>query len=284
MALSFFKRGNPGSPQSEMSFIDHLEALRGHLFRSVLAIAIGAIVVGIYNKFFIQKVLLGPTHADFPTYGFICRIGKALNLEKALCMQGLGIKMQSTSVAGQFSTWFSVVLIGGLIIAFPYVFWEFWKFIRPALSKKELSKTGGVIFWVSFLFFTGVFFGYFVIAPYTLNFFGNFQLDPNIENRWTVSSYIDTLIPLILGSGLAFQLPLVMVFLAKIGIVSASYLRKVRKYAIVIIMVVAGIITPGPDIISQITVAVPLLLLYEVSIILTKGIEKRRAEEDKEWS
>lgn len=271
-----------------MSFIDHLEALRGHLFRSVLAITAGAIIVGIYNKFFVQKVLLGPTHADFPTYGVICNIGKALNLEKALCMKGLGIKMQSTSVAGQFSTWFSVILIGGLIIAFPYVFWEFWKFIRPALSKKELSKTRGVIFWVSFLFFTGVFFGYFVIAPYTLNFFGNFQLDENIENRWTVSSYIDTLIPLILGSGLAFQLPLVMVFLAKIGVVSGTYLRKVRKYAIVIIMIVAGIITPGPDVISQLTVALPLLLLYEISILLTRRIEKDKAaeeaEEEKQWS
>jgi sec-independent protein translocase protein TatC len=284
MALSFFKRRAAGEQRAEMSFIDHLEALRGHLFRSVLAIAAGAIFVGIFNKFFVQKVLLGPTHADFPTYGFICRIGKSLNLEKALCMKGLGIKMQSTSVAGQFSTWFSVVLIGGLIIAFPYVFWEFWKFIRPALSKKELNKTGGVIFWVSLLFFTGVFFGYFVIAPYTLNFFGNFQLDENIENRWTISSYIDTLIPLILGSGLAFQLPLVMVFLAKIGIVSATYLRKVRKYSIVIILVVAGIITPGPDVISQLTVALPLLLLYEISIVLTKGIEKRRAEEEKEWN
>ena len=165
MALPFFNRGGRNPERAEMSFIDHLEALRGHLFRSVIAIAAGAIIVGIYNKFFVQKVLLGPTHADFPTYGVICRIGKALNLEKALCMQGLGIKMQSTSVAGQFSTWFSVVLIGGLIVAFPYVFWEFWKFIRPALSKKELSKTRGVVFWVSLLFFYGCFLWLFCDCP-----------------------------------------------------------------------------------------------------------------------
>jgi sec-independent protein translocase protein TatC len=284
MALSFFRRRNQGESKAEMSFIDHLEALRGHLFRSVIAIAAGAIIVGIYNSFFIKKVLLGPTHSDFPTYGIICSLGKSLNLADALCMKGLGIKMQSTSVAGQFSTWFSVVLIGGLIIAFPYVFWEFWKFIKPALNKKELQKTRGVVFWVSLLFFTGVFFGYFVIAPYTLNFFGNFQLDENIENRWTISSYIDTLIPLILGAGLAFQLPLVMIFLAKIGIVSATYLRKVRRYSVIIIFVVAGVITPGPDIISQLTVAIPLLLLYEISILLTRKEEKKREEEDKEWS
>lgn len=284
MALSFFRR-NQNDGRAEMSFIDHLEVLRGHLFRSVIAIAIGAIFVGIYNKFFIKSVLLGPTHASFPTYGIICGIGKKLHLENALCMQGIAIKMQSTSVAGQFSMWFSIVLIGGLIIAFPYIFYEFWKFVRPALTKKELSRTRGVIFWVSLLFFTGVFFGYFVIAPYTLNFFGNFQLDENIENRWTITSYIDTLIPLILGTGLAFQLPLVMLFLSKIGIVTGTYLRKMRRYAIVIIFIIAGVITPGPDVVSQMTVALPLLLLYEISIILTRRSEKKQAEEDaQEWS
>ena len=267
-----------------MSFIDHLEVLRGHLFRSVLAIVVGAVVVAIYQDFFIRRVLLGPTHSDFPTYGFFCHMGKILHLEKALCMKGIGIKMQSTAVAGQFSTFISILLIGGIIIAFPYIFWEFWRFVRPALTPKELKNTRGVIFWVSFLFFMGVFFGYFVIAPYTLNFFGNFQLDENIENRWALSSYFDTMIPLILGTGLAFQLPLVMVVLARIGIVSATFLRKMWKYAVVIILIVAAVITPGPDVVSQMTVAIPLLLLYWVSILLTRRIEKEKAEEEKEWS
>lgn len=268
-----------------MSFIDHLEELRGHLFRSVIAIVVGAIIIAIYQDFFIKKVLLGPTHADFPTYGFLCRVGRSLGIEKALCMEGIAIKMQSTGVTTQFSTFISVMLIGGVIIAFPYIFWEFWKFIKPALTKKELQNTRGVIFWVSLLFFTGVFFGYFVVAPYTINFFGNFQLDENIENRWTIASYFDTLIPLILGAGLAFQLPLLMVFLAKIGIVSATYLRKVRRYSIVIIMIVAAVITPGPDVISQMTVALPLLLLYEISILLTRKIERQRKEDEvQEWS
>ena len=285
MALSFFKRGGRNDERAEMSFIDHLEELRGHLLRSVVAIVIGAVGIAIYQDFFIKKVLLGPTHADFPTYGFLCRVGRYLGIEKALCMNGIDIQMESTGVRTQFSRLISVMLIGGIIIAFPYIFWEFWKFIKPPLTKKELQNTRGVIFWVSLLFFTGVFFGYFVVAPYTLNFFGNFQLDENIENRWTIASYFDTLIPLILGAGLAFQLPLLMVFLAKIGIVSATYLRKVRKYSIVIIMIVAAVITPGPDVISQLTVAIPLLLLYEISILLTRKIEKRRKEEDdKEWS
>ena len=232
MALSFLNR-NAGEPRSEMSFIDHLEVLRGHLFRSVVAVAIGAIVAGIYNRFIIKNILLGPTHNDFPTYGLICKIGKALNLGNALCMQGIQLKLQSTEVSGQFSMWFSVILISGLILAFPYVFYQFWSFIRPALTKKELGRTRGVIFWVSFLFFTGVLFGYLVVAPYAINFFFHFQLDEIVQNIWTINSYIDMMLPLVLGSGLAFQLPLVMYFLARIGIVNATFLKskiKIRKY------------------------------------------------------
>ena len=284
MAFFGFRRSRDDD-KAEMSFVDHLEVLRGHLFRSVIAIAIGALTIGIFNKFFVHFILMGPTHNDFPTYRVMCRIGKAIHLERALCMTAVEVKMQSTSVAGQFTTFFSVILIGGFIIAFPYVFWQFWKFVKPALTKKELQKTSGVIFWVSLLFFTGVLFGYFVIAPYAINFFAKFQLDKNIENRWTIGSYFDIMTPLILGSGLTFQLPLAMFFLAKIGIVSASILRKVRKYAIVIIFIVAAFITPGPDVISQVIVAVPLLLLYEISIWLTTSVEKqKKKEEEAEWS
>jgi len=284
MALSFFNR-NAGEERSEMSFVDHLEVLRGHLFRCVVAVAIGAIVAGVYNRFIIKNILLGPTHNDFPTYGVICRIGKSLNLGNALCMQGIQLKLQSTEVSGQFSMWFSVILISGLILAFPYVFYQFWSFIRPALTKKELGTTRGVIFWVSFLFFTGIMFGYLVVAPYAINFFFHFQLDEIVQNIWTINSYIDMMLPLVLGSGLAFQLPLVMYFLARIGLVSASFLRGKIKYAIVIILIVAGIITPGPDVVSQLAVAIPLLLLYVISIFLAARVDKERAKkEEEEWS
>lgn len=267
-----------------MSFVEHLEVLRGHLFRSLLAIIVGAIVIAVYNDFFVKKVLMGPTHADFPTYAWLCNVGQKLGIGSSLCMKEIGVKMQSTSVSGQFSMFFTVIIIGGLILAFPYVFYEFWRFVKPALTKKELGQTRGVIFWVSLLFFTGVLFGYFVIAPYTVNFFANFQLDENIVNQWTINSYIDTLVPLILGTGLAFQLPLVMYFLSRIGIVTPQYLRSVRKYAIVIIIVVAGVITP-PDVISQIIVSVPLLLLYEVSIWLSARVEREEAKREAlEWS
>ena len=281
--MALFKRNRP-EDRAEMSFVDHLEELRGHLFRSVLAIAVGAVIIGVYNDFFVGKIVMGPTHAAFPTYKLLCKMGKSLGLGDALCMKEIGVLMQNTAVSGQFSMFFTVVLIGGLIIAFPYIFWEFWTFIKPALTKKELSRTRGVIFWVSLLFFLGVGFGYFVIAPYTVNFFANFQLDSNIENRWTISSYVDTLIPLILGTGLAFQLPLVMFFLAKIGVVTPGYLRKMRKYAIVIIIIIAAIITP-PDVISQIIISIPLLLLYEISIFLTsRVVREEETREVEEWS
>ena len=267
-----------------MSFIEHLEVLRGHLFRSALAIAAGAIVFIVYNTFFVRDVLMGPTHADFPTYKWLCKLGHAIGLGDKMCMKDIGLKMQSTSVSGQFSMYFTLIFVGGIIVAFPYIFWEFWRFIRPALTKKELSKTRGVIFWVSFLFFLGITFGYFVIAPYTVNFFANFQLDDNIENRWTITSYIDTLVPLILGTGLAFQLPLVMFFLAKVGLMSPDFLRRNRKYAIVVILILAGIITP-PDVISQIICTIPLWLLYEISIWLTAKVEREKAlQEKEEWS
>jgi sec-independent protein translocase protein TatC len=283
MVFGFLKK-RKADERAEMSFIDHLEELRGHLFRSVVAIAVGAIVFAVYNKFFVQKVLMGPTHSDFPTYKWLCRLGHALQLGDAMCMKDIGLKMQSTTVSGQFSMFFTMIFVGGIIIAFPYVFWEFWSFVKPALTKKELNRTRGVIFWVSLLFFAGILFGYFVIAPYTVNFFANFQLDENIENRWTVTSYIDTLVPLILGTGLAFQLPLVMYFLAKIGIMTPDFLRTYRKYAFVIVLVVAGVITP-PDVISQIIVTIPLMILYEVSIWLTAKVQKQKElEEAQEWS
>ncbi len=284
MALFGLFRRN-GDQKAEMSFIDHLEVLRGHLIRSVLAIIVGCIGVGIFNKFFIRNVLMGPTHDSFPTYRLMCRLGKSLGMEDNLCVTAAGIKMQSTSVTGQFSTFFSVIIIGGIVIAFPYIFWEFWRFVKPALTNKELQKTRGVIFWVSFLFFVGVLFGYFAIAPYAFNFFSHFQLDENIENRWTITSYFDVITPLILGSGLAFQLPLAILFLSKIGIVSAALLRKWRKYAIVTVFIVAGFITPGPDVISQVIVAIPLLILYEISISLATKVEKQKAKEEaEEWS
>lgn len=281
--MKLFNRNEKGGARAEMSFIEHLDELRGHLFKSAVAIALGAIVMAVYNNFIVKKVLMGPTHGDFPTYGILCRLSQRLGLGSKLCMNNINVKMQSTTVAGQFDVYFNILLIGGFILAFPYVFWQFWKFAKPALTQKELKNTRGVIFWVSLLFFTGVFFGYFVIAPYTINFFSRFSIDENVQNIWTVVSYFGTIVPLILGAGLAFQLPLVMYFLAKVGVVSSKYLRRVRKYAILIMLIVAGIITP-PDMLSQIVCTIPLILLYEISVLLCVKVEKRQKKEEESWT
>ncbi len=280
--MKLFRGARKDGSVEEMSFFEHLDVLRSHLFKSAVAVAAGAIVMAIYNKFIVQRILMGPTHGDFPTYGILCRLSQKWGLGNKLCMQEIHVKMQSNTVAGQFNVYFNIILIGGFILAFPYVFWQFWKFTKPALNSKELKNTRGVIFYVSLLFFLGVFFGYFVIAPYTINFFANFVLDSNIENIWTIADYFSTIVPLILGAGLAFQLPLVMYFLAKIGVVSASYLRRVRKYAILIIVVVASIITP-PDMLSTIVASVPLILLYEISILLCVRVEKKQKLEEAKW-
>ena len=280
--MKLFKRRTRNGDQQEMSFIEHLDVLRGHLFKSALAVAIGAIIMAVYNKFIVTKILMGPTHADFWTYRTLCSLSQKWGLGNKLCMEEIHVKMQSNAVAGQFDTYFNIILIGGFILAFPYVFWQFWKFTKPALKEKELRNTRGVIFWVSMLFFLGVIFGYFVIAPYTISFFANFRLDSNIENLWTIGSYFTTISQLVLGAGLAFQLPLVMYFLAKIGVVSASYLRRVRKYAILVIVIVASIITP-PDMLSTVVASVPLILLYEISIMLCVRVERKQAKDDAAW-
>jgi sec-independent protein translocase protein TatC len=261
---------------AEMSFWEHIDELRKRLIRSLIAIIIGAIVVAIYNNFIVKKILMGPTHADFFTYAALCKMGGYLGLGNSLCLEEIHVKMQSNEVAGQFGVYLNIILIGGFIIAFPYVFWQFWRFVKPALKENELKGTRGVIFWVSVLFFIGVLFGYFLVAPYTVNFFARFSLDSNIENIWTIASYFNTLVPLILGSGLAFQLPLVIYFLARAGVVSVAFLRRTRKYAILIIVIVTSIITP-PDILSTVICSIPLILLYEISILLCASVEKKES-------
>jgi sec-independent protein translocase protein TatC len=281
--MGLFKKKSSASAQEEMSFVEHIDDLRKHLFRSAIAVVIGAIVMVVYNNFIVKKVLMGPTHSDFITYTSLCKLGYRLHMGDKLCLGPLKIKMQSNAVAGQFNVYLNIILIGGFIIAFPYVFWQFWKFVKPALKKNELRGTQGVIFWVSLLFFTGVLFGYFFIAPYTINFFANFSLDDNIENFWTIASYFNTIVPLILGSGIAFQLPLVIYFLAKIGVVGASFLRKYRRYAILIIVIAVSIITP-PDMLSTIICSIPLVVLYEISILLCVKVEKKKKIlETAEW-
>ncbi len=257
-----------------MSFFDHLEELRGHLIRSIIAIFVVSVIAFLSKDFIFGYVILGPSKVDFLSYRALCWMEREWNIS-GLCIDKLDFVLQSRTMAGQFVMHITSSIISGLIIAFPYVFWELWQFIKPGLYQNESSAARGIVWFVSILFTIGVLFGYFVVAPLSINFLANYKLDPSITNQFDVTSYVSTLIFLVLGCGLIFQLPLVMLLLAKAGIVSSYYLRQYRKHAFVIILIVAAFITPSPDILSQLLLAVPMYLLYEFSILLTVREEKR---------
>jgi sec-independent protein translocase protein TatC len=275
-----------GTKGEEMSFIDHLEELRSHIIRSVLAVFVLAAVLFIYRDWVFDNIITGPINPDFITYRFLCNFSHTLHLKDALCMPPVQVSLQSTTFGGQFISTISLAFIGGFILAFPYIFWEFWRFVKPALRQKELNGTRFVIFWVSFFFFLGASFGFFLLGPFTFNFLAGFQLGTKgmLVTKPTLTDYIDNLTNLILGCGIAFELPVLAYALTKIGIVTPMMLKSSRKYAIVIILIVAAFITPSPDWMSQFIVFVPLWLLYELSVVLSAKVYKEdKAKEAEEW-
>lgn len=280
----FFKKisGRPvAEEKSDMTFFDHIEDLRWHLVRSIVAWLVFAVLIFMYVDAVYDNIILGPTRTDFYTYGALCRLSEWLHLGNALCMPVVKIDFQVTTVNGTFTSAISIAMIGALIAALPYIFWELWRFVKPALSEKEKKYSRGSIFFLSLLFFIGALFGYYLLAPFTFNFLASFTLGKSgaIQYRPAIGDYIDSLTNLILGCGLAFELPLFCFVLAKIGLVTGTFLRKYFKFALVIILVVSAVITPSPDWTSQFLVAIPLLFLYWISILLASRVEKQRAKE-----
>jgi sec-independent protein translocase protein TatC len=272
--------------QEEMTFIDHLEALRWHIVRSLLAVIVVAIVIFINIDWVFDRVISGPLQNDFISYKLLCRLSNWLRLGDALCMPAINVKMQTTTFSSQFMSSITIAFMGGFIAAFPYIFWEFWKFIKPALKPSELKYTRGIIFWVSLSFFTGAAFGYFLLGPFTFNFLANYTLGTSklLETKPTLSDYLDNLINIIIGCGIAFELPVVAYALTKVGLITPAFLKASRKYAVVVILVVAAVITPSPDWSSQMLVFVPLFLLYQLSIAISKRAFKQNQKRDEEWS
>jgi sec-independent protein translocase protein TatC len=280
---SFFKRlRTGGGDESEMSFIDHLEVLRWHIVRSVLAIVLSAILFFVYIDEIFDIVIMGPTRNDFISYQLFCKLSHVLGMGDSLCMPPMKLNLQVTSISGTFMSSITIAIVGGLLVALPYVFWEIWKFIRPALKPTELKYTRGIIFWVSMFFFIGVCFGYFMLAPFTFNFLSNYTIGGMgvIDYRPTLTDYLDTLIDIALGAGIAFELPMATWLLSKLGIITPNFLRTYRKYAYVVLLVLAAIITPSPDWGSQLIVVIPLALLYEISIVIAARVKKKQ---DEEW-
>jgi len=284
MAIRLLNRV-PKEGQEEMTFVDHLEALRWHITRSLLVIIVLAIVFFVNIDWIFDYVISGPLQNDFVTYKALCSFGYWLHLGDAFCMPPITVKMQTTAFASQFMSSITIGFMGGFIVAFPYIFWEFWQFVKPALKPSEVKHARGIIFWVSFFFFLGAAFGYFLLGPFTFNFLSNYSIGTTqlLEAKPTLDDYLENLLNLILGCGIAFELPVLSYALTKIGLITPELLKSTRKYAIVVILVVSAVITPSPDWTSQLLVFVPLYLLYQLSIVISKRAYKENLAAEKEW-
>ena len=263
------------SEEKEISFLDHLEVLRWHLIRSVAAIILFAVLAFIYKDFVFDKILLAPKNPDFPTYVFFCNLSEWIGMGNLLCFGDQDWNLHNFTMAGQFSTHIITSLFAGLVIAFPYVFWELWRFIKPALYQKETKVTRGVVFFTSILFSVGVLFGYYLVAPLSINFLGSYQVSSLVSNTIGLSSFVSTVTTISFANGLIFELPMLVYFLTKIGLLTPDFMRKYRKHAIVLTLILSAIITP-PDVTSQVLVALPIIFLYEISIIISKRVLKKQ--------
>ena len=261
-----------------MNFLDHVEALRWHIIRSVIAVLVAAILVFCKVEWIFDKIILGPANNDFISYKWFCALGRLMHYD-GFCLGEVKMDFQNTSVSGQFMMSLSVSMMLGFIVAFPYVLWEFWKFIKPALKPSEVKMAHGIVFWCSLLFFIGVLFSYYIIAPYTINFFGNYQLSSKVKNIITLDNYYDTMSNMILAMGAVFELPMIVYFLSRVGILTPEFMRAQRRYAILILFILAEIITP-PDLFSCLLVFIPLYGLYELSVsISTRAVNAKRKKD-----
>ena len=259
----------------EMSFLDHLEIFRWHLIRSAIAVLFFAIIAFIFKDIVFDVILLGPKDPNFPTYKALCAISQYLGLEDALCLKESPFTLMNITMSGQFSSHVTTSIFAGFVVAFPYVFWEFWRFIRPALHVNESTMARGIVFFSSVLFLLGVLFGYYVIAPLSVNFLGSYQVSSTVANQITLSSFISTVTTVSFANGIIFELPILVYFLTKIGLLTPEFMRVYRKHAIVVILILAAVITP-PDVTSQILVSLPLIVLYEISIKISARVIKNQ--------
>ena len=274
----FTKRAD--KKEGELSFLGHIEALRWHLVRSVLVIITLAGFAFAYPEFIFTKILFGPSKPDFFTFTFLCSCSEAWGMGEALCFKVFNFKFQSIELMGQFSMQMWGSIVAGLVVGFPYLLWELWRFVKPALQQKEVNAARGFIFYASVLFMMGVAFAYWIVTPMAVYFLGNYQIDPEHpigDNVFSMDSYISVVTTLVLLMGLVFELPIVMYFLGRFGIITAAFLRKYRKHALIVILIVSAVITPTTDVFTQALVAFPLWILFEASIIVVARVEKRMA-------
>lgn len=264
--------------EKEMSFFDHVDELRGHIMKSVIAIFVCAVVV-FFNKYLLFDVILfGPMHTDFWTYEIMCQLSNRFIGNDMYCVKEIGFVLSNIDITGQFTQHLFISFIGGIIVAFPFVLWQLWRFIKPALNEKEISYAKGLVFFSSMLFFMGIAFGYFILSPLSIQFLGSYQVSTLVSNEINLESYVSFISTLTFATGIIFEMPILVYFLAKIGIIGSRLMRKYRRYAIVVILIIAGILTPSPDMASQIMMAIPLYGLYELSILVASRVEKNKTK------
>jgi sec-independent protein translocase protein TatC len=267
---------NKRDPNKDMNFLDHLEALRWHLVRASIAIFVVAIVAFLYKEILFDVIIFGPKRPDFITYRVLCHLSEKFSID--MCITKIPFILISTSMAGQFTTHMVAACIAGLIVGFPYLLWEIWRFVKPALSSKEKKYTRGVVFFASLLFFCGVAFGYFVLSPLSINFLGSYQVSAQVQNAINLDSYISIVSLMTLACGAVFELPIIVYFLTKIGIITPKFMRDYRKHAFIVNLIIAAVITPSPDVTSQMLVAIPLFILYELSIYVSAVVARNDAK------
>jgi len=267
------KKSEPDS----LSFFGHIDVLRGHLFRSVIVLVIMSVVLFCFPEFLFDTILFGPLKNDFITYRAFCKLGHMVNVGDQLCFGNFNIKLQSLGLADQFTSHMWIAMIGGLTLSAPYILFEIWKFFHPAEKEKEKKGSVGFIAASSSLFIIGVLFSYFIIIPLSINFLADYKVSERfIQNNFTMDSYISLTSTLTLATGIVFELPVIVYFLSRFGLMTPEFMKKYRKHAVVVILVVAAIVTPSPDVTSQMLVAFPLYLLYEASIFISRRVVKKR--------
>jgi len=266
--------------ESEMSFFDHIDVLRKHLLRALLVIVIFTGLAFWFYDFIFNTVIMGPKKPDFWTYRMMCRMVDYFpSLGSDFCIKTIKGKIINTEMAGQFTLQINSCVMTGIIFGIPYLLFELWLFVKPALHENERKSTSGFVFFASSLFIIGILFGYFIICPLSINFLTNFSVSAEIENTFTIDSYLSSVATLTIGTGIIFELPVVIYILSKFGIMTPKFMRASRRYATVVILIIAAVVTPTPDIITMLVVAFPLFILYELSIFISAHIERKRNKE-----
>ena len=268
------------SEEKEMTFLDHLEELRWHVIRALLAVVVLTIVAFIFIEWIFENIVFAPAKLDFPTFEYMCKLGDLVGMKESLCVTELPFIVQSRNMTGQFMMSITGSFVIGLIVAFPFVIWELWSFIRPGLETKERKFSKGAVFAISFLFLLGVLFGYYLLCPITIWFLATYSISPLIRNEFDITSYVSTTSSLVLGCGILFQFPVIIYFLTKVGIVTPQLMRSYRKHSIVGILVLGAIITPSADPFSLTVISLPLYLLFEISIFTSALVLRRKRKEE----